>query len=1079
MAELPDPRRDSHANRRGRRIEYRIRGARLEAALGDPNRPVGWPPTDSRTSRSGPVPDLDHRTVSTPAPRACVSWKTTSGTSCRSGVLGRLAHALRVRRQLEEIFEYRAKRRSRRSSAAAKRRAAPVSTIVHWFRRDLRVRATTRRSFRGRSRRGRASSRSSCSTTTTATRPRDVGPARLPISRESLEELAGTLARGAAGSSSARARFRGPPELSRRRAPRPSTRTRRSGRIPRSRDAAAARGALAGGARLRLFPDCAPRRARKDGVRRRRAVHGLLAVRPPMGGDEKLPPAGARQPRRPPLFAPFRSLGSCAWRDSARIRALAARGRRRGRRLLTRFANAARSYGRIAIVRSCRGPRGCLPTSISGRFRRGRCAAGLRGCRESPREARPSFGSSRGGTSSTHCSSTSLAWPRELSPELDGLAWRDDPRDCAWSAERRDIRSSTPRCASSRRRTGCTTARGWSSASFLTKDLHVHWREGQAWFEHELADATRRTTTAAGSGRRAPGRTPRRISGSSIPSCSRSASTRRGSTSAGTSRPSRASPMPGSTSRGPCRPPSRTLRLPDRTRLSRADRRSRGGETCGARHVGSDKERGVNEPLAPFLEFRPEGLRAPAFGAWIDPASACPRAILSHAHADHAAAGHGEVWATPQTSPSIGGGIRTGRGVARPLGYGERIPGDGAQLTLLSAGHMLGSAQVRIEVEERSLLYTGDSAAESRTAAPAVAAPAPCSSRRRRSAFRSSGFRGRWRSRPGSSTACRAALAAGDTSGRPRVRARQVPGGRAVLTEAGIPTVAPRAAWKLLPEYEAAGSRVSRSRVPTTAVRRGPARPSSRHPTARAPSVRKLKRRRVIYLSGWAVREASRAEHDADVLSLVGPRGFRRAPRHVGSVAPQRVFTLHGFARTSRGSSSRAASPPSPLRDRRGERRLRRPDGAHDALPHARGGPRGGRLTRAAGSRRSAILAEALRAVGSEELGRGARLLSGSPFAEWEQAVTSVGWATVVKAAARGHGLGPGNDRRLAAAIGDLGEAVSLLCRRAPESGLALSARRTPSSASISGARASARSGARCSRRLLRRSSARRGEVPA
>jgi deoxyribodipyrimidine photo-lyase len=27
------------------------------------------------------------------------------------------------------------------------------------------------------------------------------------------------------------------------------------------------------------------------------------------------------------------------------------------------------------------------------------------------------------------------------------------------------------------------------AASFLTKDLHIHWREGERWFEHELADA--------------------------------------------------------------------------------------------------------------------------------------------------------------------------------------------------------------------------------------------------------------------------------------------------------------------------------------------------------------------------------------------------------------------------------------------------------------------------------------------------------------------------------------------------------------------------------------------------------------
>jgi deoxyribodipyrimidine photo-lyase len=27
------------------------------------------------------------------------------------------------------------------------------------------------------------------------------------------------------------------------------------------------------------------------------------------------------------------------------------------------------------------------------------------------------------------------------------------------------------------------------AASFLTKDLHVHWKHGEKWFEHQLADA--------------------------------------------------------------------------------------------------------------------------------------------------------------------------------------------------------------------------------------------------------------------------------------------------------------------------------------------------------------------------------------------------------------------------------------------------------------------------------------------------------------------------------------------------------------------------------------------------------------
>ena len=56
-----------------------------------------------------------------------------------------------------------------------------------------------------------------------------------------------------------------------------------------------------------------------------------------------------------------------------------------------------------------------------------------------------------------------------------------------------------------------------------------------------------------------------------------------------------------------------------------------------------------DDPLAPFLEMRPEGLYTPAFDAFLDPGQPVSRAILSHAHSDHAVAGHAEVWATPET----------------------------------------------------------------------------------------------------------------------------------------------------------------------------------------------------------------------------------------------------------------------------------------------------------------------------------------------------------------------------------------------------------------------------------------------
>jgi hypothetical protein len=62
--------------------------------------------------------------------------------------------------------------------------------------------------------------------------------------------------------------------------------------------------------------------------------------------------------------------------------------------------------------------------------------------------------------------------------------------------------------------------------------------------------------------------------------------------------------------------------------------------------------------------------------------------------------------------------------------------------------------------------------------------------------------------------------------------------------------------------------------------------------------VRNVKRRRIVYLSGWAMREASRADFDADVLLPMSDHaGFPELLQHVAEVAPERVVTLHGYAR--------------------------------------------------------------------------------------------------------------------------------------------------------------------------------------
>src|SRR5689334_22538846 len=108
---------------------------------------------------------------------------------------------------------------------------------------------------------------------------------------------------------------------------------------------------------------------------------------------------------------------------------------------------------------------------------------------------------------------------------------------------------------------------------------------------------------------------------------------------------------------------------------------------------------------APLLDPRPEGLFAAAFGAFVDPAAPAARAILTHAHADHAVAGYGEVWATPETLALYRRRNPDWSGAARALAYGEEVAENGARLRLVPAGHVLGSAQVWIGAEEESFLY--------------------------------------------------------------------------------------------------------------------------------------------------------------------------------------------------------------------------------------------------------------------------------------------------------------------------------------------------------------------------------------
>ena len=110
-------------------------------------------------------------------------------------------------------------------------------------------------------------------------------------------------------------------------------------------------------------------------------------------------------------------------------------------------------------------------------------------------------------------------------------------------------------------------------------------------------------------------------------------------------------------------------------------------------------------------------------GFHIDPTGPVDKAVITHAHSDHARAGHGAVLATQETLDLMR--LRLGEnfaGSAQALHYGESLDLAGARISLHPAGHVLGSAQVAIQANGLSIVASGDY----KTVADPTCAPFEC-----------------------------------------------------------------------------------------------------------------------------------------------------------------------------------------------------------------------------------------------------------------------------------------------------------------------------------------------------------------
>src|SRR6478609_6026021 len=119
-----------------------------------------------------------------------------------------------------------------------------------------------------------------------------------------------------------------------------------------------------------------------------------------------------------------------------------------------------------------------------------------------------------------------------------------------------------------------------------------------------------------------------------------------------------------------------------------------------------------------LLRLAERGLYCEAGDFYIDPWQPVERAVITHAHGDHARWGS-ERYLSSREGAEV---LRTRLGPAatiRAVDYGQAIDINGVRVSLHPAGHILGSAQIRIEHRGRVVVASGDYKVElDRTCAP-------------------------------------------------------------------------------------------------------------------------------------------------------------------------------------------------------------------------------------------------------------------------------------------------------------------------------------------------------------------------
>jgi putative mRNA 3-end processing factor len=111
--------------------------------------------------------------------------------------------------------------------------------------------------------------------------------------------------------------------------------------------------------------------------------------------------------------------------------------------------------------------------------------------------------------------------------------------------------------------------------------------------------------------------------------------------------------------------------------------------------------------MSHLLEFTRKGIYCPQADIYIDPSHRVANAIITHAHGDHARPGSKHYLAHKHSEPILR--MRLGEQISlRTVEYGEEFIIQGVKFSLHPAGHIIGSAQVRVEYKGEVWVVSGD-----------------------------------------------------------------------------------------------------------------------------------------------------------------------------------------------------------------------------------------------------------------------------------------------------------------------------------------------------------------------------------